>query len=88
MDQRRLTHALANAMDAAREVRTPEFDEAIRNRIRYIGLIRDRHIALLKKTRDEIGVRLTTLDRWKAASRKWLSGYHTPRGTGGLDQLR
>ncbi|MDQ6930896.1 MAG: hypothetical protein M3126_09555 [Candidatus Eremiobacteraeota bacterium] len=88
MDQRRLTHALANAMDAARDVRTAEYDEGVRNRIRYIGLIRDRHIALLAKTRDEIATRLTTLDRWKGAARKWLSGYNTPRGTGGLDQLR
>ena len=86
-DQRRLTHALQNAMDLAVQERTPEFDEAVRVRLRVIGLIRDRHIELLKGKREKVGHRLSTLTNWKRASRKWLTGYTTARGTG-VDLLR
>ncbi len=87
MDQRRLTHALQNAMDSAQPARTPEFDEQVRSRLSFIGLARDRHIALMKRHQNEVTERLNTLTRWKRAARKWLNGYTTPRGTG-LDQMR
>ena len=87
-DQRRLTHALQIAMDAAQDARTPEFDEAVRNRLRFIGLTRDRHIARVRKAQEEIALRINTLTRWKRAARKWLSGYTGQNKTTGIDLMR
>lgn len=87
-NQRRLTHALANAMDASSAVRSLEFDEKVRNRLRFIGLTRDRHITQLQKAQTEIGARLNTLTSWKRAARKWLTGYTPTRRSAGLDQRR
>ncbi|MFN2529432.1 MAG: hypothetical protein ABR584_12035 [Candidatus Baltobacteraceae bacterium] len=86
-DQRRLSHALQNSMDAARSVRTPEFDERILNRIRHIGMARDRHISIMRQNAEKIQEQIGTLTRWKRASRKWLTGFQEKR-TSGLDHMR
>lgn len=86
-DQRRLTHALQNSMDAAHSVRTPEFDECVLNRIRHIGMVRDRHIAIMRENADKIQEQIGTLTQWKRASRKWLTGFEEKR-TSGLDHMR
>lgn len=87
VEQRRVQHALENAMHAARDVRTPEFDKSIFERLSRIGLTRDRQIADLKRYRDGVSAQLNTLANWKRAARKWLSGF-APKAHGSFDQHR
>ena len=68
-DSRRITHALANAMDDARSVRSSEFDAATMRRIRYVEAIRQNQLARLKQYRDSIGERLALTAKWKSALR-------------------
>ena len=86
-EQRRLTHALQIAFDAAKEARTPEIDKAVLNRLRFIGMTRDRHIAHMRKAQAAVEERLNTLAQWKRAARKWLSGYAGPKKTTGIDRI-
>ncbi len=57
-DSRRVTHALANAMDDARTVRDAAFDEDVFRRVRYVGAIRENQMARLCHYRDAVGERL------------------------------
>lgn len=86
-DQRRIQHALENAMHDARALRTPESDRAVLDRLSLIGIARDRQIATLKKVRAELSAKINTLNTWKRASRRWLSGFEGKRN-GRLDQSR
>jgi len=86
-NQRRLTHALQNAMDASKTVRTPEFNKRILDRIRLIGLTRDRHISTMRQQGEKIQEQLNTLTAWKRAARKWLTGFQERR-TSGVDHTQ
>lgn len=68
-DSRRLTHALQNAMDDARDLRTKEFDENVFRRLRYIHAIRENQMARLQQYHDAVGERLRLIARWKSALR-------------------
>lgn len=87
LEQRRLQHALENAMHAAREARTPAIDEVLFARLSRIGLTRDRQIAELQRYRDGVSEQLNTLGNWKRAARKWLSGF-APKAQSSFDQHR
>jgi hypothetical protein len=66
-DSRRITHALQNAMDAAKDARTKEFDDAVTARLRYVFAIRENQMARLRHYHDAVGERLQLLTRWKHA---------------------
>ncbi len=82
-DSRRVTHALANAMDDARGVRSEQFDRDVFARLRYVGAIRDNQMARLAQYRDAVGQRLQTVTRWKSA----LRSFARPRATSRLASL-
>lgn len=86
--QRRLTHALQNAMAAGKEARTRAVDAAIFKRLQRIGLTRDRHIEKLKERQASLLDQINSINRWKRAARRWLEGFRAKTGTAGLDQLR
>jgi hypothetical protein len=77
-DSRRITHALANAMDDARAVRDGAFDEQIMRRLHYVEAIRQNQMARLQQYHDAVGERLQLLARWKAAVRS-MGGGRTPK---------
>lgn len=72
-DARRVTHALQNAMEEAAPVRTKAFDDHVRQRLRYVGAIRDNQMKRLEHYRDAVGDRLHLLARWRSAMRS-MSG--------------
>ena len=85
-DSRRITHALQNAMDAATEVRTKEFDDAIFARLRYVNAIRENQMARLQQYHEAVGERLQLLTRWKQAL-KSIGSRHAQPLLGSLNQL-
>lgn len=68
-DSRRVTHALQNALDDARTVRSEAFDEDISKRIRYVFAIRENQMLRLQQFNGAVGERLSLMARWKAAAR-------------------
>ena len=86
-DSRRVTHALQNALDEARSVRTPEYDESIFRRIRYVFAIRQNQMVRLQQFNDAVGERLSLLARWKAAARAMGGGNQTASRLASLNQL-
>jgi hypothetical protein len=68
-DSRRATHALQNAMEYAREVRTTAFDEEVFSRLKSVGGIRNGQMKRLQQYRDAISNRLKLLARGKVALR-------------------
>ena len=87
-DQRRLTHALQNAMFAAEAERTPEFDEKITRRLQSVYLVRENQIQRIRQYQERVSKRLSTISKWKNASRSMLSGYKPKRGLASLDVSR
>jgi hypothetical protein len=85
-DSRRITHALQNAMDAAAEVRTKEFDDAIFARLRYVYAIRENQMARLQHYHSAVGERLQVVTRWKQALKTLGARRSTPR-LASLDRL-
>jgi hypothetical protein len=69
VDARRVTHALQNAMEEAAPARSQAFDDHVRERLRYVGAIRDNQMKRLRQYRTAIGERLKLLARWRAALR-------------------
>lgn len=68
-DSRRVTHALQNAMDEARALRTQAFDENIFRRLRHVQAIRENQMTRLQQYHDAVGERLRLIARWKSALR-------------------
>lgn len=85
-DSRRITHALANAMEDSREVRDPSFDEGILRRLRYIHAIRQNQMSRLQQYHDAVGERLQLVARWKSAVRSFGKRRATSR-LASLDHL-
>lgn len=85
-DARRVTHALQNAMEDARDVRDAQFDEGIMRRIRYVGAIRENQMTRLQQYHDAVGQRLALVARWKSALKSLQHG-RAPR-LSALDSMR
>jgi hypothetical protein len=68
-DARRVTHALQNAMEDAAPARTQAFDDHVRERLRYVGAIRDNQMKRLRQYQAAVGERLQLLARWRSALR-------------------
>jgi hypothetical protein len=86
-DSRRTTHAFQNAMDAAKAVRTREFDEGVFTRLRYVFAIRENQMARLQQYHDAVGERLQLLARWKQALKGLASRTRPSSRLASLDQL-
>ena len=86
-DSRRVTHALQNALDDSRSVRSAEFDESIFRRIRYVFAIRQNQMVRLQQFNDAVTERLSLLARWKSAVRSMGSGRPPASRLASLDQL-
>lgn len=78
-DTARARHALSNAWHAAESVRTPEFDDEIRARVKKVLDYREWHLQRLKKRHAQTEERLQLISRWKAYARsvagKRTAGY-------------
>jgi hypothetical protein len=68
-DMARARHALANAWDAAKDARTPEFETEICDRVQRVLSYREWHLNRLRARHDEVGERLALISRWKAYAR-------------------
>lgn len=86
-DSRRITHALQNAMDDAKGVRDPAFDEQVTRRLRYVHAIRQNQMARLQQYQGAIHERLSLIARWKSALRS-LGAKNAPRGLSAVDSFR
>lgn len=84
---RRVTHALQNAMQDAREVRDERFDEAIFRRIRYVHAIRQQQMTRLAQFNEAVGERLQLLSRWKSALRSMATPRQGVSRLASLDQF-
>lgn len=73
-DARRVTHALQNAMEDAREFRDAPFDDGIMRRLRYVGAIRQNQMSRLQQYHDAVGERLQLVARWKSALKSLRHG--------------
>ena len=87
-DSRRVTHALQNALDDARAVRTPAYDEEIFRRIRYVYAIRQNQMTRLQQFGESVTERLQLISRFKSAARSMASGERpAQKRLGSLDRL-
>lgn len=86
-DSRRVMHALQNAMDDARSVRTQAFDENVFRRLRHIHAIRENQMTRLQQYHDAIGERLRLTARWKSALRS-IASKLPPSGLSALNEIR
>ena len=86
-DSRRITHALQNAMDDAREVRDAKFDEQVDRRVRYVHAIRQNQMTRLQQFNGAISERLQLLGRWKSALRSMPGPERAVSRLASLDQL-
>jgi hypothetical protein len=86
-DSRRVTHALQNALDESRSVRSAEFDESVFRRIRYVFAIRQNQMVRLQQFNDAVGERLSLLARWKSAVRSMGPRRAPASRLASLDQL-
>jgi hypothetical protein len=68
-DMARARHALQNAWDASKDVRTDEFDDEIRARVKKVIDYRAWHVQRLQKRHAQTGERLQMIARWKAYAR-------------------
>lgn len=66
-DSRRVTHALQNAMEEARDARDAAFDERIYRRLRHVHVIRENQMLRLQHYHHAVGERLHLVTRWKSA---------------------
>lgn len=78
-DSRRLTHALANAMDDAISVRDAAINEQIEMRIRYVYAIRENQMMRLRQYHDAVAERLRMLSRWKSVIRSMAASRRASR---------
>lgn len=85
-DSRRLTHALQNAMDDAKEARDAAFDEVVFRRLRHVHVIRENQLARLQHYHNAVGERLQLVARWKSALRS--IGQERPRSTATFNEMR
>lgn len=85
-DQRRVTHAFLNAMEAARRWNDAEFENAVIARMRRIFDVRQDQIERLQSFHDDVGRRLQELSRWKVFARSMRSKTNGPIKTVGLDR--
>jgi hypothetical protein len=86
-DSRRVTHALQNALDDARGMGTPSFDQDVLRRIRYVFAIRQNQMARLQQFNEAIGERLSLLARWKSAMRSMSVARKSSSRLASLNQL-
>lgn len=68
-DSRRVTHALQNAMEEARDARDESFDLGIYERLLFVYGARQSQMARIRQYRKGVGERLTLIARWKDAAR-------------------
>ena len=85
-DQRRVTHAFSNAMEAARRWNDAEFEAAVRARVQRIYDVREDQIARLQTFHDDVAQRLQDISRWKLLARTMRSRTGGPTKTIGLDR--
>jgi hypothetical protein len=86
-DSRRVTHALQNAMDEARSVRTGAFDEGVFRRLHYVHAIRENQMTRLQQYHDAVGERLRLIARWKSALRS-IAVKLPSTGVAALNEMR
>jgi hypothetical protein len=86
-DSRRVTHALQNAMDEARNVRTHAYDEGVFRRLRYVQAVRENQMTRLQQYHDAVGERLRLVARWKSALRS-ISTKLPSNGLTALNEVR
>lgn len=86
-DSRRFMHALQNAMDDAREIRTKSFDDNVFRRLRYLQMVRDNQMIRLQSYHDAVGERLRLVARWKSAL-KSITSKLPSRGLSALNEMR
>lgn len=80
-------HALQNAMEEAKDVRTPEFDDNVFRRLRHIEAMRHNQMIRLQQYHDAVGERLRLVARWKAAL-KSISAKLPAQGLTALNEMR
>jgi hypothetical protein len=86
-DQRRVIAELTNTAHGTAGERTPEFDQAARQRIRRIYAFRDNQLKRLEAFRDNVRGRLTLIAKVRQAG-KQRNPYARRGGLGHLDLLR
>lgn len=72
-DMGRVRHAVANAWDAAKDKRTPEFEREIVGRVQRILEYRQYQLGRLDQYRGETGERLKLMSRWRSYARSVAS---------------
>jgi Mg2+ and Co2+ transporter CorA len=87
-DSRRITHALQNAMDDAREVRDSSFDETVKRRLYYVHAIRQNQMERLQQYQDAVRERLRLMARWKTAIKTLAARANSASPASALDGLR
>ncbi|MHB1550810.1 MAG: hypothetical protein ACYCX6_06410 [Vulcanimicrobiaceae bacterium] len=85
-DSRRVTHALQNAMEEARDARDESFDLGVYERLLFVHGARQNQMARIRQYRDSVGERLTLIARWKDAART-IGGERRRSTLGTLDRM-
>ena len=85
-EQRRVTQALVNAMEANKSSRTEAFDKEVLRHIERIYAVRDNQLRRMMSYRDKVRERLRLIARAKQARRTF--GTYSRSGSAGLNLLR
>jgi hypothetical protein len=86
-DSRRVTHAFANAMEAAQSDRDESFDRRVYVRMRRVFDVRENQLERLQVFHEQVGERLRTLSKWKVFARS-IGAKHAPAPSIGLNSVR
>lgn len=87
-DQRRVTHALQNAMEEAGVDREGPYGQKVMKRLRYIYAVRQNQMERLKSYQGAIKERLNLLSRWKQAAAGWVKRRRDAGASGSFSDLR
>lgn len=87
-DQRRVTHALQNAMEEASVDRQGPYGQTVMKRLRYIYAVRQNQMERLKAYQGAIKERLNLLSRWKQAAAGWMKKQRNAGSSGSFNDLR
>ena len=87
-DSRRVTHALQNAMEEARDARDAAFDERTFRRLRHVHVIRENQMLRLQHYHQTVGERLQLVTRWKSALKSIASRLPESTRLSALNDLR
>lgn len=85
-DSRRVTHAFANAMEAAQPDRDEAFDGQVYARMRRVFDVRENQLERLQIFHEQAGERLRTLSKWKVFARS-IGAKRAPAPSLGLNSV-